>query len=128
MAIENLFNTFQNYGRENKINEKILEEVHAHTILTGLDLEKSYTSDPRAHKLVKFLNENKNLVLLNVDKSPSVCFIERTDYHKKLKTVFDDDRNFEKIIKLNLEGELKSYNKLLRETISKNLSSNTLKK
>ena len=69
VAIENLFNSFQKYGRNNKIGEKILEEIHAHTILKGLDLEKSFTSDPRAHKLSNFLRENKHLVLLNVDKS-----------------------------------------------------------
>ena len=39
LAVENLFTSFQKYGPENKMSEKILEEIRAHTILTGLDLE-----------------------------------------------------------------------------------------
>ena len=91
VAIENIFNSVQKYGRENKISKKNLEKIHAHTILTGLDLEKTFTSDPRAHKLLAFLRENKHLVPLNVDKSPSVCFIDQTDDHKKLNRVFDEN-------------------------------------
>jgi hypothetical protein len=72
--------------------------------------------------------KEKNIVLLHADESPSVCFIERTECHKKLKTIFDDDQNFDKIKKINLEEELESCKKLLRETILENLSSNTLKK
>ena len=78
---------------ENKF-ENILLTFRAHTILTGLDLEKCYTSDTRAHKLLHFLKQNPQLTLLNVDKSPSVCFIERKSYHEKLNKVFGDDQNF----------------------------------
>jgi hypothetical protein len=68
------------------------------------------------------------VVLLNVDKSPSVCFIEREIYHEKLNTVFGDDHNFELITNFKLDNELDSYRKLLLQTISKNLSKNTNKK
>ena len=128
LAVEGLFNSFQAYGRENKMNEKILEEVRAHTILTGLDLEKCYTSDTRAHKLLHFLKQNPQLTLLNVDKSPSVCFIEKKSYHEKLNEVFGDDQNFEKILDFKLDIDLDSYRKLLRETISKNISYRTNQK
>ena len=125
LAVEDLFTSFQKYGRENKMSKKMLEEIRAHTILTGLDLEKCYTSDPRAQKLLKFLKQNQQITLLNVDKSPSVCFIDRDCYHKKLKNVFEDDINFEKIPVFKLDADLDAYRKLLSETISKNLSKNT---
>ena len=41
---------------------------------------------------------------------------------------FGEDANFEKIEELKLDKELESYRKLLRETISKNLSKDTLAK
>ena len=59
------------------MNEKILKEVRAHIILTGLDLEECYTSDTRAHQLLHFLKQNPQLTLLNVNKLLSVCFIEQ---------------------------------------------------
>ena len=67
------------------MSEKMLEEIRAHIILTGLDLEKCYTSDPRAQKLLNFLKQNRQITLLNVDKSPSVCFKDRECYQEKLR-------------------------------------------
>ena len=54
LAVEGSFTSFQEYGRENGLSEKILEEVRAHKILTRFDPEKTYPSDPRAQKLIQF--------------------------------------------------------------------------
>ena len=57
LAVEDLFTSFQKYGRENKMSKKMLEEIRAYTILTGLHLERCYTSDPRAQKLIILFSE-----------------------------------------------------------------------
>ena len=44
---------------------------------------------------------------------------------KKINKIFGEDINFEKIENFELKKELDSYNKLLRESISKNLSKYT---
>ena len=54
LNVEGLFTSFQEYCRKNSMSEQILEEIRAHTILTGLDLENTYTSDHRAQKLLQF--------------------------------------------------------------------------
>ena len=92
-----------------------------------MDLEKTQTYDYRSSQLRTFLQENKDICLLNVDKNISVCFIDRSSYHEKLAELFCEDPNFEKIINYNHETEFKSYNILLSETLERSFNSKTLK-
>ena len=73
------------------------------------------------------MRENDDLCLLTVDKSISVCFIERNEYHKKLGELFSEDPNFEQINKFDFDQTFKDYNKLLTETLGNSLNKKTLK-
>jgi hypothetical protein len=92
-----------------------------------MDLEKTQTFDHRSGMLKSFLRENPDLCLVNVDKSISVCFMNRTEYHTKLSELFENDPNFEPVTNYNHEQELTNHNKLVLETLGRCLNKKNFK-
>ena len=124
--VDKLFSYFQNHARQNGINEENIVKIKCNSTFSAFDLEKTNTYDKRSNELRTFLRNNPDLCLLNVDKDIFVCFIDRSTYHEKLTELFCDDINFERLTKYNHEIELKSYNKLLSETLGNCLNKKTL--
>ena len=124
--VDKLFSYFQNHARQNEINEENIVKIKCNSTFSAFDLEKTNTYDKRSNELRTFLRNDPDLCLLNVDKDISVCFIDRSTYHEKLTELFCDDINFERLTKYNHEIELKSYNKLLSETLGNCLNKKTL--
>jgi hypothetical protein len=58
-----------------------LVKIKCNSTFTAMDLEKTKTFDERKIKFKNFLRENPDLCCINVDKSISVCFIDRDTYH-----------------------------------------------
>ena len=125
--VEKLFSNFQDHARKNGINEENIIKIKCDSTYTAMDLEKSQTYDERCGLLKTFLRQNEDICLLNVDKSVSVCFIDRKDYHEKLEEIFSKDPNFELIKNFDHEANFKEYNKLLTETLGNSLNKNTLR-
>ena len=125
--VDKLFTHFQNHARKNGINEENVVKIKCNATFSAMDLEKTHTYDSRSTVLKSFLKQNPDICLLNVDKSISVCFIDRKSYHEKLTELFEKDNNFERVVNYDHEEDFKSYNKLLLETLGNNLSQKTLK-
>ena len=112
-VVEKLFSYFQTHARKNGINEENIVKLKCNSTFTAMDLEKTQTFDERKMELKMFLRNNPDLCCVNVDKSISVCFIDRDTYHQKLTEIFSDDPNFEIIKNYNHKTEFENYNKLL---------------
>ena len=118
--IDKLSNYFEYFARKNNIDEESIIKINSHATFTAFDLEKTQTYDARSGILKKFLRDNPDLCLIEVDKNISVCFIDRKDYHKKLSDLFDKDQNFEAVKKYDHKKEFENYNQLLTETFGQN--------
>ena len=67
MAIQDLFDKFQEYGRAHSISETILENIRAHSVLIAQDLEVTKTYDKRVGQLFRFMKENPEVCIVSVD-------------------------------------------------------------
>jgi hypothetical protein len=91
------FNIIYQYCRKDDINESIIKNVRCQSVLITQDLETTRPYDERIRKLINFMIENNQIVIVNVDKSVYVAILLKNDYHDKLSKVFDNKENFEKI-------------------------------
>jgi hypothetical protein len=120
-----IFLRFQTYCRSVSISEDIIENMRCHSVLIAKDLEKTFNYDERVSSLLKFFNDNQEIVMLNVDKSCDIAIISRAEYHKKMSLIFDDNVNFERLVKYDLEKDITAFNKQLKDNLGNNLSSKT---
>ena len=126
MAIQDLFDKFQEYGRAHSISETILENIRAHSVLIAHDLEVTKTYDKRVGQLFRFMKENPEVCIVSVDKSIDVAIMLKHDYEQKLSKIFDNNSNFEKIKEFKLEETLESFRKIFTENLGKSFNSRTL--
>ena len=89
VEIQNIFLKFREYCRNNDINESIIGNVRCHSELITQDLETTRTYDERIGKLINFMKDNNQIVIVNVDKSVDVAILLKTDYHDKLSELFN---------------------------------------
>ena len=94
-------------------------------MLIAQDLEKTFNYDKRVGSLLNFLKANPDIVMLNVDKSCDIAIISRAEYHQKLSLIFEDNENFEKLIKYDLEKDITAFNQMLKDNLGNNLNSKT---
>ena len=114
VEIQNIFTKFRDYCRSLNISESIIENVRCHSVLITQDLECCKTYDKRIGSLLKFLRENSNIVIINVYKSVDIAIIYKEKYHKKLSDAFENNQNFGKLPKFNLEKHLEEYRLILK--------------
>ena len=100
VKIQNIFLKFREYCRKNDINKSINENVRCHSVVITQDLETTRPYDERIGKLINFMQEINQIVIVNVEKSVHVAAIVaillKTDYHNKLSKVFDNEKKFRK--------------------------------
>ena len=78
---------------DKKISYKIKKKaLSAHT---GLDLQSCNTDDFRVTESKIFLKKHYQNILLQVDKSPDLIYVRKSDYLEKIKDILGS--NFEKI-------------------------------
>ena len=83
LEVDRLFDAFQREARKCNISELTLARMKSHATLCGLDIYDCTTNDQNVTDLKKFLKENPQIILLEVDKSPDLIFLHKTDYHEK---------------------------------------------
>ena len=76
-------------------------------------LKKCFGSKDDSKVLSKFLNSHPDLVLIKVDKSKNLCFLNRVDYEQKLKNEFPSDKYVE-LDKNPLAKDLAKFQKLIK--------------
>ena len=76
-------------------------------------LKKCFGSKLDSKVLSKFLNSHPDVVLIKVDKSKNLCFLNRVDYEQKLKNEFPSDKYIE-LKKDPLQKDLVKFQKLIR--------------
>ena len=126
VAIQDIFIKFQDYCRSQAISETIIGNIKAHSILIAEDLEATSTYDHRVGQLLRFLRENPEICIINVDKSIDVAIMFRSEYNTKLSLIFDNNKNFEKIPNYNIEKDLKAFRDMLKKHLGQSVSSKTL--
>ena len=76
-------------------------------------LKKCFGPKDDSKVLSKFLNSNPDLVLIKVDKSKNLCFLNKSDYEQKLKNEFPCGKYIE-LDKNPLNKDLIKFQKLIR--------------
>jgi hypothetical protein len=72
------------------------------------------------------MRENPDIVLINVDKIVNVAILLKSHYHEKLSQLFDQNENFEKLKKFNLEKELAAFRLILKNNLGGCVNSKTM--
>ena len=72
------------------------------------------------------MRENPDMVLINVDKIVDVAILLKSHYHEKLSQLFDQNENFEKLKKFNLEKELAAFRLILKNNLGGCVNSKTM--
>ena len=80
LEIDKLFNCFENTARKNNISELLIGRVKPSSAHTGIDLQSCNTDDFRVTEMKKFLKKNPQTILLQVDKSPDLIYVRKSDY------------------------------------------------
>ena len=73
VKIQNIFLKFREYCRKNDINKSINENVRCHSVVITQDLETTRPYDERIGKLINFMQEINQIVIVNVEKSVHVA-------------------------------------------------------
>ena len=95
LEVDRLFQSFQKVARQQNMSELTLARMKSHATLCGLDIYDCTTNNPDVLELKRFLKANQQIILLEVDKSPDLIFLNKIDYHQKLNDFIG--KNFEKI-------------------------------
>ena len=77
------------------MSELTLARIKSHATLCGLDIYDCTTNNPDVLELKRFLKANQQIILLEVDKSPDLIFLNKIDYHQKLNDFIG--KKFDKI-------------------------------
>ena len=128
LEVDKLFNCFQKVAREQNMSELTLARMKSHATLCGLDIYDCTTNDPDVLELKRFLKANDQIILLEVDKSPDLIFLNKTDYHQKLNDFIGN--NFEKIEIYDhktLDEDLENYRLLINNTFRYSLPKHIIK-
>jgi hypothetical protein len=89
-------------ARKDSINELNIKNLRCHISLTGQKLTHCNRKDIRVEKLLKFKNDNPELLFLQCDKSKIICLVNLNDYFVKLTGLFQNSTEFLKINNFNL--------------------------
>ena len=119
VELNKLFAKWRFKARSMGIDEKSIETVRCNIFLLGQKIEKTYAKDPRVKDFLNFCKQNPDCIFLLSDKTPDIVLMKKSEYQAKLAEVLETD-NFIKVESFNLETELASYRKLVRETVSEN--------
>ena len=88
-------------------------EVKGQCIQIFSELTKCYGNNLDEKKGIKsFLKNNENIILIKIDKSKNVCFLDKTDYIKKLNNEFNNP-SYEKLSQNPLSDDIESFNQLI---------------
>ena len=63
------------------------------------------------------MNDNLQLILLSVDKTNDLIFLEKTEYKQKLTELFENPTRFQKITNFDLQAQLTAYRTTLFNSI-----------
>ena len=75
-------------------------------------LEKCITPNNYAQDLKHFLDTNKHLIFLQIDKTKDLALLDIVDYSFKLNSIFSPDK-FTKLSKNPLQNDLLNYRALI---------------
>ena len=116
LELNELFKTFRAQARKSGVSEINIEHIRSYTSLCGKDVSTCYTKDDKITDFFNFQNANPNILLLGVDKTNDLIFLEKSEYHKKLTNLFENSK-FKKLENFDLQDELISYRSMLTNSI-----------
>ena len=113
LELEKLMSKWMNYATSIGVSEvdKFISRgdfIHSFKLL-----KKCYGSKTDSKNLSKFLNSNPSVVLVKVDKSKNLVFLNRSDYEKKLEDEFPSGK-YLKLDKNPLDKDLAKYQKVIK--------------
>ena len=94
-----------------------IEHIRSYISICGKDISNCYTKDDRISDYFQFMKNNPNLILLSVDKTNDLIFLEKSEYKQKLSKLFENPNRFQKIENFDLQGQLTAYREILFNTI-----------
>ena len=113
LELEKLMSKWENYATSMGISEVDKFIAKGDFIHSFKLLKKCFGSKDDSKVLSKFLNSHPDLVLIKVDKSKNLCFLNRVDYEQKLKNEFPSDKYVE-LDKNPLAKDLAKFQKLIK--------------
>ena len=108
LAIGKLFEEFQERARQNGISEIDIQVIRSHCVLAAQTLSHCFTDDPQIKSFLEFQKKHPDIVFIPVDKSEEICILDKNEYFEKLKDLFLNKPEFEKV-NLKLDKEIKAY-------------------
>ena len=127
MEIEKLNSKFASTARQNAVSEHLIARIKGLSILAGEDINSCRTHDSRVAELKQFLKKHPQNILLQVDKTPDLIYVEKSEYFEKINDFLGE--NFERLNNYTgakLNKDLESYRELIQKTFGKSLPKKTL--
>ena len=113
-AFDLFYQHWQKHAEEINVDPFEIIDVRANLMLQFGHLNKCFSNNKDTFLLNNFLNKNPNILLLEVDKSKNLIFINKHDYITKLNNIFGDTEKFEKLQCNPLNKDLDEFKKLIR--------------
>ena len=107
-----LYTKWLKYAHDLKIDYFRIAEVRSLIFLEMQNLNKCITPSTAAKDLKTYLNQNKEIIILQIDKSKNLGIVDIEDYIFKLNQVFSPDK-FEKLSKNPLQSDILKFHKVI---------------
>ena len=88
LEIDRLFNKFATSARNNAVSEHLIARIKGLSILAGEDINSFRTHDSRITELKQFSKKYPENILLQVDKSPDLIYVKKSEYFEKNNDFF----------------------------------------
>ena len=111
---ELLFSHWLTYAQSRGLNVFKIAEIRSLLVLEMLKLKNCNTPNTDSKVLKLFLDQNKDSIFLQIDKSKDLAYLDLHDYIHKLISVFSPDK-FEKLSRNPLEPDLKLFQAQIRK-------------
>ena len=94
---------------------------------SGPDLKIPHFWDPFSILFFRFQKLHSDILLLRADKGPELIFMEKKEYQKRLRDLFDNSK-FERVEDYSIRKDQIEYRKILRETLENCVSKKQFRK
>ena len=109
---ESLFSHWLDYAQKSDLNSFRIAEVRSLLTLEMQKLHKCNTPNSDCKDLKQFLDQNKHILFVEIDKSKNLALLNLDDYVHKLIRVFSPDK-FVKLSNNPLQVDIKNFQKLI---------------
>ena len=112
--IEAFYTDWLKHAHEVKVDCFKIAEIHSLIYLQMQKLNKCTTPTNAAKELTTYLDNNKDIIIIQIDKSKDLAILSIEDYSFKLNSIFSPDK-FQKLSLNPLQSDLLKYRAVIHK-------------